>query len=66
MDRQGGVAVRVVTLDVVVAMLILLVRQDASVAGPDVSFNSFACPRSNPARALPVALCVSSVRRLQE
>ena len=66
MDRQGGVAVRGVTLGVVVAMLILLVRQDASVAGRDLSFNSFACPRFNPARALPVELCVSSVRQLQE
>ncbi|WP_133120037.1 hypothetical protein [Stenotrophomonas lactitubi] len=55
-DRQGGVAVRVVTLGVVVVMSILLVRQDVSVAGRDVSFNSFACPRFNPARALPVAL----------
>jgi len=58
MDWQsaGGVAVRAVTLGVVVAMSILLVRQDASVAGRDASFNSFACPRFNPPRALPVAL----------
>ncbi|WP_416058292.1 hypothetical protein [Stenotrophomonas maltophilia] len=58
MDWQGagGVAVRVVTLGVVVAMSILLARMDASVAGRDAAFNSFACPRFNPARALPVAL----------
>lgn len=58
MNRQsgGGVAAKVVTLGLVVAFSTLLARMDASVAGRDAVFNSFACPRFNPTRALPVAL----------
>lgn len=58
MDWQGAdvVAMKAATLGMVVAMSILLACTDTSVAGRDASFNSFACPRFNPARALPVAL----------
>ena len=58
MNRQsgGGVAAKVVTLGLVVALTTLLARMDGSVAGRDAAFNSFACPRFNPTRALPVAL----------
>ncbi len=48
MNRQsgGGVAAKVVTLGLVVALTTLLARMDASVAGRDAAFNSFACPGS--------------------
>ncbi|HHA2505611.1 TPA: hypothetical protein ACOENT_003885, partial [Stenotrophomonas maltophilia] len=58
MDWQGGDggAMKVATLGMIVAMSVLLACTDASVVGRDASFNSFACPGFNPARALPVAL----------
>ncbi len=58
MGWQGGDggAMKVATLGMIVAMSVLLACTDASVVGRDASFNSFACPGFNPARALPVAL----------